>query len=78
MHNPLNFLPDPEAPAHGELIYLLGPDGEQDGRVSHVQSVMSEDFSGHVWEVLDSRGQHLLIKHLRGTVADWIQLVEEP
>lgn len=73
VHSSTNFLPDPEAPAHGEDIYLIGLDGELDGRISHVQAVLSEDFDGKRYEVLDSRGHSVIIKHIRGTVADWVQ-----
>lgn len=44
----------PNDPQYGEEIYLCGPDGEPNGKISKVKSVVSEDRKLELWEVIDT------------------------
>lgn len=66
-----NFTVNPDEPQPGEEVRLVGPDGLEDGRVTHIREVTST--AGEFFEVRDDRGSIIVVvwgdEH-------WVQVVE--
>lgn len=69
------YHPDPNEPEPGEVVILVGPDGEESGQSTKIRKVISSDYDVQVHEVQDDRGQTIYIGHY--TEPDtWIQVLE--
>lgn len=72
-----HLTPVPDEPRRGDPIQLLDDEDMPCDEYSQVQRVTSYDPGGELFEVIDSRGQLLIVSFLRADDTKMIWLLQE-
>lgn len=61
-------------PHRGDTILRIGPDGEPNGLVTRVRTIVSYDRHLCIWEVVDSESRPRYIERFPGEERFWLEV----